>query len=127
VPTGVLSVTYELPIKDFEVLDSGPFTQQMSGSASWTGILTPADAGLELRIEISTDHPSVAAGLADQHARALADHFTLWLCRHETLSSLPEPREQAPEQFRTRFTLARLAMPHQRRPYGRLAGRFRRG
>lgn len=36
-------------------------------------------------------------------------------------------RRKPPEQFRIRFTLARLAMPRQRRPHGRLAGRFRRG
>ena len=99
-PRGVLSVTYELPIRDFEVLDSGPFTQQMSGSASWTGILTPSDAGLELRIEISTDDPSLAAGLADGHARSLADHFTLWLCRPE-ISQRIVPRRLGSPQFRS--------------------------
>jgi len=97
VPRGVLSVTYERPIKDLEVLDSGPFTQQMSGSASWTGILTPTAAGLELRIEISTDDPSLAAGLADGHAKALADHLTLWLCRHEISQRVVPGRLGSPQ------------------------------
>jgi hypothetical protein len=97
VPRGVLSVAYELPIKDFEVLDPGPFTQQMSGSAPWTGTLTPSDAGLELRIEIPTNDPTLAAGLADGYARALADHLTLWLCRHDISQRVIARRLGAPQ------------------------------
>jgi hypothetical protein len=100
VPRGVLSVTHELPIRDLEVLDPGPFMQQMSGSVPWTGTLAPSAAGLELLIEIPTNDPSLAADFAEGHARALADHLTLWLCRHD-ISQRVVPRRLGSPQFQS--------------------------
>jgi hypothetical protein len=86
-PKGMLSVSYDLAVPNFVVLDPGPFTQRVAGPPPWprpwTATLKPADAGLELVIEIETDDPSSTVGVADQHARSIAEYLTFWLCDYD--------------------------------------------
>jgi hypothetical protein len=77
---GKLSVTYELPTRDIHVIDSGPFTTQVKGPWPATATLKPSRRGLTLIVEIETDDPTSASGIADSHAAQLAEHLTLWFC-----------------------------------------------
>ena len=99
-PTGILSVTYELAIPNFVVVDSGPFTQQVAGPPRWTATLRPSDAGLELVIEIATDNPSNAAVAADNAARSFAEYMSFWLCDHD-IAQMVKPRRLGSPSFQS--------------------------
>jgi hypothetical protein len=96
VPTGKLNVSYELAIPDFQVLDAGPFAQQIAGAPPWTATFRPSEAGLELLIEIETTDPSAAATAADGYARSLAEHFTFCLCDYDISHSVTVRRLGSP-------------------------------
>jgi hypothetical protein len=77
---GKLSVTYELPTRDVHVIDPGPFTTQIKGPRPATATLKPSRRGFTLIIDIETDDPTSASGIADSYAAQLAEHLTLWCC-----------------------------------------------
>lgn len=103
VPTGILSVTFELAIPDFVVVDAGPFTQQVRGTAPWTATLRPSPAGLELTIEIATgaaDDPADAAVAADNAARSVAEYLSFWLLDYDIVQRV-KPRRLGSPSFKS--------------------------
>ncbi|HEY2855046.1 MAG TPA: hypothetical protein VGJ18_19475 [Gemmatimonadaceae bacterium] len=102
-PTGILSVTYELAIPNLVVVDRGPFTEEVAGPPRWTATLRPCDAGLELVIEIATDDPSNAAVAADNAARNVAEHISLWLCDRDIIQMV-KPRRLGSPSFQSADT-----------------------